>query len=131
MNREDARFIASALESRISGDRAELERLAASSLMQLSAIATAIDKQNREQWDPATWASDEIMAIARNGGAVVDSEMSERRVEGLRQFVEMMRKLADEPARPLNRAERRAAAAQQRVRETLERTIVKPLVILP
>ena len=49
------------------GDKEEIERLAASSLMRLSALATRIRKL-ADDWSPAHFAADELMAICRRGG---------------------------------------------------------------
>jgi hypothetical protein len=109
VDRDDARFVADALASRIAGDRGELERLAASSLMQLSTLATRI-KQIGGDWPPAIVAAAELMQICRYGGGLCDSDPPIL----LQQFVDSMRKLAEEPptAAPRNRAERRQAAAR-------------------
>lgn len=109
MDRDDARFVADALASRIAGDRGELERLAASSLMQISTLATRI-KQIGGDWPPAIVAAAELMAICRYGGGLCDQDPPIL----LQQFVDSMRKVAEEPPRavPRNRAERRAQTKQ-------------------
>lgn len=112
MDREDARFVANALDCRISGARGELEQLAASSLMVLSAIAATITKRNSglEPWSAATVAAEELMEICRKGGNVVDQPLDLARKAELKEFVASMRRLAGETQAPRNRAERRAAA---------------------
>lgn len=110
MDREDARFTAHALEGRITGDREQLDGLCASSLMRLSIIATIINKRNDEPWPPATAAADELMAIVRKGGRVVDTPLGTARLAELETFVASMRKLAGEDQQPRNRHERRRAA---------------------
>lgn len=108
MDRDDARFCADALASRIAGDREEIERLAASSLMRLSTIATRVRKL-AGNWPPALYAAAELMDICRRGGAICDRPSDPR----LQVFVDKMLELAAEPPRqvsaePRNRAERRA-----------------------
>lgn len=104
MDREDARLVASALTGRIVGDRALLDRLAASSLLRLSHSATVIRKRSAD-WAEALMASDLVMQICRKGGAVCDVELT----VDLQPVVDSLLRLADMPAIPLNRAARRAA----------------------
>lgn len=113
MDREDARFVARALKCRISGDRTELERLAASSLLPLSAIAAAIDRRNTGEnyWPAAETAADQLMRICRYGGNLVDQLLDQDSIEQLEQFCASMDKLADEPPVPVNRQQRRELAA--------------------
>jgi hypothetical protein len=92
VDRDDARFVADALASRIAGDRGELERLAASSLMQLSTLATRI-KQIGGDWPPAIVAAAELMADLPLRRRLCDSDPPVL----LQQFVDSMRKLAEEP----------------------------------
>jgi hypothetical protein len=108
MDRDDARFVACALASRIAGDTEAVECLAASSLMRLSALATRIRKL-ADDWAPALCAVDELMAICRRGGGICDEPADPR----LQIFVDKMNALAAEPPAPVrNRADRRARAAR-------------------
>lgn len=124
MDRDDARFVIGALESRLAGDRAELDRLAASSLVRLYAAAAKI-KQVIGRADPldpighsAHLCALELEAICRGGGAAVDGIVDPT----LNIFVDKLRELAAEPVRPIlprNRFERRSrvsgkALARQR-----------------
>lgn len=116
MDRDDARFVVAALESRIAGDRAELERLAASSLLRLTAAAVRL-KMLANSCAPgddlasaANLAALELETIAYTGGEAAAGEPSPT----LQIFVDKLRELADEPERPTaprNRAERRRAVA--------------------
>lgn len=109
MDRDDAAFVANALDSRISNERAELERLAASSLMRLSACATSIAR-NAADWPPAKVAAREIMAICRHGGAVCDQEPD----PALKIVVDKLRELAAEPVVAANRHGRRQLSSIKR-----------------
>jgi hypothetical protein len=107
MDRDDARFVADALTSRIAGDRAELDRLAASSLMRLSALAGVIRK-GAGGWSPAYLGAAELMAICRRAGRLCDDPAD----PDLQKLVDSLRKLVDEPAiAPRNRAARRRIVA--------------------
>ncbi len=110
MDRDDARLVARLLACRISGDREQLNALAASSLMQISICATVIRKNNSgDAWGPATRASAELMAIGRSAGDVCDEPLGVVELDELQTFADCMSKLAGETApRELNRAERRA-----------------------
>jgi hypothetical protein len=110
MDRDDARFVAEALACRIAGDREGLERLAASSLMRISALATRI-RALADDWPPAHYGAAELMAICRRGGRLCDEPLD----PNLQIFVDKMLELAAEPARavPRNRGERRAQAKLQ------------------
>lgn len=108
MDRDDARFVVDALACRIAGDREGLDRLAASSLMRISSLATVV-RRAAQDWAPAHIAADELMAICRRGGRLCDDPAPPL----LQNFVDSLKKLAAEPARPVprNRAERREAMA--------------------
>jgi hypothetical protein len=106
MDRDDARFVASALASRIAGDREELDRLRASSLTELSALATVLRKR-AAGWQPALYGAAELMAIARLGGAICDYPLA----PVLQKLVDSLCDLLAEPPAKPNRAERRARAS--------------------
>lgn len=119
MDREDARFVAAALESRISRARVELEQLAASSLVRLSSAAQNIDQRNPfpGRWRPAVVAAEELRFIGMRGENVADIELEPARLADLNTFLATLKKLIDEPPvappAPANRAERRALVAKQ------------------
>lgn len=103
VDRDDARFVADALDSRISGDRGTLDQLAASSFVRLGLSAARV-RALAADWDPALRAAAELEAIAKYGAQAAD----EPAPPNLKIFVDKMRELADEqPPRPLNRFERR------------------------
>lgn len=92
--------------------------------MQISALATRI-RQLGGDWPPAIVAVDELMAICRRGGGICDDDPPAL----LQQFIDAMRKLADEPATapPRNRAERRQQAARlPRAARTGDRRVTVP-----
>jgi len=101
MDRDDARFVAHALASRIAGDRDEIDRLAASSLMRISALATRI-RALADGWEPALYSAAELMAICRRGAGLCD----EPAAPSLQVFVDKMLELAAEAALPRSRAPR-------------------------
>lgn len=107
MDRDDARFVADVLERRIEGAAAQLMELRASSLVRLMGAAVRIREVGGD-WPPAIIAAAELEEIAKFGAGVLEQPPSPL----LPQFVETMRKLADEPAAKPNRAERRAKAAK-------------------
>lgn len=108
MDRADACFVASALDSRISGDRGSLDRLAASEFVRLIDTAARV-KALAADWVPALYAAAELEKIARQGSDV-DDEPCARAT--LQIFVDKMIELTLEPAaRPSNRASRRKAAS--------------------
>jgi hypothetical protein len=126
MDRDDARFVADALACRIAGDREGLERLAASSLMRLSALATRI-RALAAGWPPALLAAAELMDICRYAGKLVDRDEPH---PTLQNFVDKMRALADEPpAPPRNRAERRARAANLPRAERRRILVARPMLV--
>lgn len=118
MDRDDARFVVKALESRIAGDRDALAHLSASSLVHLTAAALRL-KQIASMSPPgekiaqaAHLAALELETIAYEGAAAADADAH----PDLQIFVDKLRELADEPLRPIaprNREERRRAAAIQ------------------
>lgn len=107
VDRDDARFIAAALDSRISGDREALDLLARSDAVALMASAAVLEGAAAD-WPPAVAGAAELRAIARHGSAAIDAGPP----VGLKKLVDSLRKLAGEApiAVPRNRAERRAAA---------------------
>lgn len=110
MDRDDARLVANALECRIAGERVELERLAASSLMQLSTIAAKIRRLNTDNWPPAIVAAAELMEICRRGAKICDVPAPPE----LQAFVDSCRRIVGEQI--CNRSSRRIRAAQARGR---------------
>jgi hypothetical protein len=107
MDRDDARFVADALACRIAGDREELDRLAASSLMRLSTLAAVIRK-GAAAWRPALVGASELMQICKRGANVVDVEPDPE----LQKLVDSLRRIADEPPAAVpNRAARRRTVA--------------------
>jgi hypothetical protein len=116
MDREDARFVAGALRSLISGDEADLDRLAASSLLRLSACVGTIERLNRPApgekaggWPPAAAASRALQAIIQ-GGAAKALDLPAAIAEDLARFADMCETTAAE-TRPANREERRRNAS--------------------
>jgi hypothetical protein len=107
MDRDDARFVAAALASRIAGDREELDRLAASSLIDLSTCATVLRKR-AAAWRPALVGAAELMEICRRGGGVCDNPAD----DDLQKLVDSLCDLIAAPPAPSNRADRRARAAR-------------------
>lgn len=124
MDREDAAFAVDVLERRISGDRGELDAVAASSLMRLSAIAAHI-RHKANAWPPALAAAAELMAIARLGGAVLEHAIAPE----IEPFLEAMRKLVDE-APKANRQLRRERASRLRSARREIVGIAKPPIVL-
>jgi hypothetical protein len=103
VDRDDARFVADALDSRISGDRETLDQLAASSFVRLGLSAARV-RALAAGWDPALLAAAALEAIAKYGAQSAD----EPAPPNLKIFVDKMRELAaEQPPRPLNRFERR------------------------
>jgi hypothetical protein len=112
VDRDDARFVADALDSRISGDRETLDRLASTSLVRLMAAAARV-RALAAGWPPAIIAAAELESICRYGAKIVDH--ADAPTSNLVIFVDKLRGLIDEPARPTkprNRAERRAAISR-------------------
>jgi hypothetical protein len=112
MDRDDARFVADALDSRISGDRETLDRLASTSFVRLMGSAARV-RSLAAGWPPAIVAAAELEAICRFGGKIVDEH--DAPTSNLIIFVDKMRGLIDEPVQPTkprNRAERRAAISR-------------------
>jgi hypothetical protein len=108
MDREDARFVAGALRSLISGDAAEIDRLAASSLLRLSACVGTIERLNAAPpKDPRAQAGSEALQAIIQGGAEKALELPASIAELLEGFAQMLEDTADQ-TRPPNRAERRA-----------------------
>jgi hypothetical protein len=109
VDRDDARFVVDALESRIAGDRDALERLAASSLLRLNHCAQRIRKAAPD-WAPAAIGASVLEDICRSGGGACDAELN----PSLQIIVDKMRALADELPRNMgaNRAERRFGVAK-------------------
>jgi hypothetical protein len=105
VDRDDARLIIEALDSRISGDRETLDRLASTSLVQLMAAAARV-RALAAGWPPAFIAAAEIESICRRGEKIVDDDGAP--TSNLVIFVDKLRGLVDEPAptKP-NRAQRR------------------------
>lgn len=108
MDRDDARFVAHALDSRISGDRETLDRLASSSLVRLMGLAARV-RALAAGWPPALVAAAELEAICRHGSKIVDEP--DAPTTNLIIFVDKLRGLIDEPARRQepDRAERKFA----------------------
>lgn len=111
MDREDARFVVAALTSRIEGDRAELDRLHASSFVRLMASAPRIKKLGAE-WPPAHIAALELETIAAYGSKAANAAA----LPDLQIFVDKLQELIDEPEQPAalgprNRFERRRAVS--------------------
>jgi hypothetical protein len=112
VDHNDARFVVAALESRITGDRVELDRLAETSVVRLAAAASRL-KGLGVDWPPALLAALELETIVRYGAKAADGDAS----PDLKIFVDKLSELvaekpmaAGEPP-PRNRAERRRAAA--------------------
>jgi hypothetical protein len=102
VDRDDARFVADALDSRISGDREALDRLASSSFVRLGASAARL-RALAADWPPALLAVAELETIAMYGGRAAD----EPAPPNLQIFVDKLRELAAERPQPRNRHERR------------------------
>lgn len=111
MDRDDARFAASALASRISGDREALDRLQATSFVRLTASAVAL-KRAAADWPPAHLAALELETIAKHGADAAAGEPH----QDLQKVVDSLTKLADEKP-PRNRFERRKAASGRMARK--------------
>ena len=105
MDRDDARFVADALDSRISSDREALDQLAASSFVRLGASAARL-RNLAADWPPAVLAVRELETIAKYGAKAAD----EPAPPDLKIFVDKLRELTAEPPRPRNRHERRRQA---------------------
>jgi hypothetical protein len=109
VDRDDARFVAAALDSRMSSDREALDQLAASSAIRLTALAARI-KTLAADWPIAERAALELETIAIYGARTADAEAH----PDLKIFVDKLLDLANEPARPIaprNRFERRMAVS--------------------
>lgn len=107
MDRDDARFVADALDSRISGDREALDRLAASEAVRLMAAAVRV-KALAADWPPAYTAALELESIIRLGADAAAGDAH----PNLQIFVDKLLELAGEAPRPSsNRFERRRAIA--------------------
>lgn len=138
MDREDARFVAAALGSRISRARVELEQLAASSLLRLSSTATTIDRRNPfpNRWKPAVVAAEELRLIAMRGKNVAEIELEPARLADLNAFIATLKGLIAEPPTeapaPANREQRRILVAKQAklVKRTRGLTASSPLELI-
>jgi hypothetical protein len=103
VDRDDARFVADALDSRISGDREALDQLAASSFVRLGASAARLSGLAAD-WPPALLAVSELKTIAMYGAKAADGPAP----PDLQIFVDKLRELAAEPPQqPRNRHQRR------------------------
>lgn len=106
LDRDDARFVIDALESRIAGDRDALDRLAASSLVRLHAAAMAIKRVvgRSDARDvvgrSAHLCAVELEAICRYGGGAANVAPD----PSINIFVDKLRQLADEPVQPVQPA---------------------------
>jgi hypothetical protein len=107
VDRDDVRFVANALDSRISGDRETLDLLAASSFVRLAASAVRL-KDLAADWPPAMIGALELETIAKYGAKAADCDAPPK----LQIFVDKLRELAGEKPRamPRNRFERRRQA---------------------
>jgi hypothetical protein len=107
VDRDDARFVANALDSRISGDRETLDLLASSSFVRLAGAAVRL-KDLAADWPPAMIGALELETIAKYGAKAADGDAHPT----LQVFVDKLRELAGEKPRalPRNRFERRAQA---------------------
>jgi hypothetical protein len=106
VDRDDARFVADALTSRITGDRDALDALAASSFVELGASAARLQSLAAD-WPPALLAVSELKTIAMYGAKAADGAAH----PDLQIFVDKLRELvAEPPQQPRNRFERRRAA---------------------
>lgn len=107
MDRDDARFVAAALTSRISGDREALDQLAALSCVRLVAASARLSSL-ADEWPPALLAANELRVIAHHGSAAADTPVPPE----LQIFVDNLRELVAEPAAapPRNRFEKRRQA---------------------
>lgn len=113
MDADDARFVVDALESRISGDREGLDRLASTSLVRLARSAARVNTL-AANWPPAMIAAEELLAIGKHGSKVLDGEPAS---SNLIIFVDKLRRILatpGEPPTPRNRAERRRRESRER-----------------
>lgn len=85
-------------------------------------MAAIIERRNADRWPPAVAAADELMAICRDRGAIVDIALDADRIEHLQTFIGSMHKLAGTVIPP-NRADRRRLAAQMARRSPTVRAL--------